>query len=442
MKTSYYDLKFSIHKASSLLFPFMLFGVMMSVLFVPLYNAFLTDILPASFVYYIQFWSVECFYVAFAMFLCQKLVGNLGIAPALTLGLYFSLFYEGGIRGSGSLGYMGYLATAVALAYTINYIIKGYSRFLQWVLKHIRSGLEKKLKDKSLDTALGILKGLEGGSDWFFFTMMFPMMGAVIVGVLAVKLIAEPFSAIGADFAAYIVTIPVGQLALAGLLIGLIVGFDLTGPLSMSLFVGLVSLVNAEGTEHAAMLMTIFAACLVTPTWMTLMVIAVTKGTKRKWPFDGDDVNFTITGPINAFFGNVRLTTVAPMVYALRDPVRVIPCYMLACGVAGILTAMFGKFNAYYIGNEYAAILADTEAFNQPYHALSSLKLTLGSGDIKGYLMLSVFLGAVLGTAALFGLRTVQYSRQIKRGKNPLVAYGEVSAETPDKPDPSQESAF
>jgi hypothetical protein len=56
--------------------------------------------------------------------------------------------------------------------------------------------------------------------------------------------------------------------------------------------------------------------------------------------------------------------------------------------------------------------------------------------------MLSVFLGAVLGTAVLFGLRTVQYSRQIKRGKNPLVVYGEVGAETPDKPDPAQESAF
>ena len=49
-----------------------------------------------------------------------------------------------------------------------------------------------------------------------------------------------------------------------------------------------------------------------------------------------------MSGPINAFFDNMKLTVIFAAPYACRDPFRVIPCYLLTCSLTGLFSGAAG----------------------------------------------------------------------------------------------------
>ena len=126
---------------------------------------------------------------------------------------------------------------------------------------------------------------------------------------------------------------------------GLFVGFDIIGPISMAAF-GVAITALAAGN---AQLMTIYGACFVTVGWVPLMTVLLSKITKKGGKPDTDDFNLSVSGPINAFFENIKLTVAFSMPYAYRSPLTVIPGLMVGSAATGLITALCGIVNNAYL---------------------------------------------------------------------------------------------
>ena len=99
-------------------------------------------------------------------------------------------------------------------------------------------------------------------------------------------------------------------------------------------------------------LMTTFGLCFAATGWIPLFAWLLHLITKKGPRFDGDDANLAMSGPINAFFDNMKLTVIFAAPYACRDPFRVIPCYLLTCSLTGLFSGAAGLANSLYTAPE------------------------------------------------------------------------------------------
>ena len=206
------------------------------------------------------------------------------------------------------------------------------------------------------------------------------------------------------------------SVVLCAACMGLMVGFDLIGPISMSAFAVAV----AAFFDGNAQLMTIYGACFITIGWIPLMTVLLQKITKKGGKADTDDFNLAASGPINAFFENVKLTVAFSMPYAYRSPLTVIPGYMLGAAATGILTAAFGIVNTAYLtelpkygnGETFAEMFSREEIY-------ISFTLPLRSGDwltCRIPLFFIILFGALVGGACMLLFKELAYRSQKKRG--------------------------
>lgn len=80
-----------------------------------------------------------------------------------------------------------------------------------------------------------------------------------------------------------------------------------------------------------------------------------------------------MSGPINAFFDNMKLTVIFAAPYACRDPFRVIPCYLLTCSLTGLSAARPGLRTRSIPRRKNRAILKGDwyTSFLQPMRSIS-----------------------------------------------------------------------
>lgn len=429
----------NIYRATAILFIVQLFGALGAGFFFVVQNILgIEHILGATepqnenILWFILFWGTDFFFVALAVVLSYLIAGLPAIAPALALGIYFAHFAGTPVSavdmysayfatplnhgGGVNIGYMGYLILAVFLSYCIKYLFIAWNNCKESLgAKMDRSFAKRRAAGKKMPeglTGVGILEQV----DLIVLVLIMPVVAAALTFLLVHYGIEIPFNALGNALQAPLTELSGVSVVLCALVMGLMVGFDLIGPVSMSAF----AVAAAAFFDGNAQLMTIYGACFITVGWIPLMTVLLQKITKKGGHTDEDDFNFAVSGPINAFFENVKLTVAFSMPYAYRSPLTVIPGYMLGAAATGVLTAAFGIVNTAYLtelpkygnGETFAEMFSREEIY-------ISFTLPLRSGDwlsCRIPLFFIILFGALVGGACMLLFKELAYRSQKKRG--------------------------
>ena len=389
MKRLIVDTNKKIYRATSVMFMVQLFGAFGAGLlyFIGHTGGAITSL------WFLFFYATDFAVVFFALTLSYLIAGLPAIAPALTLALYFANFAGDPLPGSrfyvnffatpahqgggANIGYISYLIMALSVSLMIKLLYIAWDKLKDALGKKLDSPLDKlgrriKLIPKSL-TGTGALEM----ADILLLYLIIPALSAAVTWFLIRYGIQKPFEWLGDALMAPLSALASKGTVLIAVIIGLMVGFDITGPLSAAAF----TVAAASFAAGNSRLMTIYAACFITVGWIPFGAVLLGKITKRTHT-DADDFNIAVSGPINAFFENIKLTVAFSMNYAYRSPFTVIPGYMAGCALAGFLTAVFGIVNTEYLtglpknggGRTYAELFAAGERY-------ISFTLPLRSGD-------------------------------------------------------------
>ena len=449
MKTLYRDCKQGIYEGTSVSFMVILFGALGAGLFFFLQNIFqLNHVLGATEaaneprLWFILFWATDFFFIIMALVTAFKIAGPSAIAPVLALSVYFAhftydpvpaegtyLYYFGsplGYAHATEIGYMGYLILAVFLALAIRLMSAGWQSMKDALgrgLEKLFAGLRKKLK-KLPETMSGA--EIANGLDLFVCMLVIPPIAAALTFLLVRYGIALPFGALASSLGSALAQLASSHVILAAVVIGLMVGFDIIGPVSLAAY-GVCTAAYLDSGN--AQLVTIYGAVFVTVGWTAFFGVLWCKLFKRGGTPDNEDFNMATSGPINAFFENIKLTTIFAMPIAARSPFSFIPGYMAGAGVTGFLTALFKIVNGAYLDGSLPKYTSGFHAYggvDQTYRMLfergelyMGFSLPLRSGDwltCRIPLFFIILFGGAVGGFVILFLRDLQCRLLKKRG--------------------------
>jgi len=421
-------LKAAVYRATAVMFVIQIFGAL-GAGFVFVTGSILGIEIPVGkdfwqIFLHLCFWATDFAFVGFTLALAYLIAGIPAIAPALTLSLFYSHFaglYSGAqltiplyadffvppTNGAGgqNIGYMGFLFIALGVGYGI--------RGLYTLWNHIKNKGSVWL-DKSLNKAEKLKDfksiGLLEGTDLVVLILILPIVTALVTYFAVQYLVAVPFKALGESFEPIITELfAAGKSAQGGLLMGLLVGADTIGPLSMSAF----RAATAASASGDAMPMTAYALAFAATGWICFAAFLMNKIFKRGCKMDTDDLNLTLSGPVNVLFDNMKLTVAFGMPFAYRSPFSAIPGTIAGCALTALLACVAGLSNAKYVTQEYIEKFRAGDyyvSFAQPH-------LMTRDGTNNIWLTLAVISGGVIAGAAVVTLiRELIFRAQQKRG--------------------------
>ena len=444
MKKLYLDTKEKIYRATAIIFIVQLFGALGAGFFFFVQNIFqsyhilgLTGAENEPTLWFILFWATDFFFVALAVIVAYLIAGLPALAPAMALSVYFAHFTSApadaintyacffatpaNYEKATSIGYMGYLIMAVILGLLIKLLYAGWSN-----LKPVIGSKIDKLLGK-IKAIPDTVKGLEiiEGVDLIVMILILPVASAAITFMLIKYGIQVPFAAIAEALGNTLNALAENNIIIASLVMGLMVGFDLIGPVSLAAFSVATGAYLATGN---AQLITIYSVCFIATGWTSFFGILLCKIFK-KGKTDTDDMNFATSGPINAIFENIKLTTAFSMPLACRSPFTVIPGLMAGSALGGVLTAAFGIVNNAYIDGTLPAYTSSKYTFAGAEYTFRELfemgeiymsfTLPLRSGDwLTCRLPLAaIILGcAIVGGFVIMLLKEGEYRFMSKKG--------------------------
>ena len=364
MKKLYVDVKSKIYRATAITFIVQLFGALGAGFFFVIQNLFsqyhmlgATGAENEPTLWFILFWATDFFFVITGLIVAYLIAGLPAVAPSLALSIYFAHFAAPAADAvsfypcffatpanydkSTTIGYMGYLIMSVVLALLIKYLYIGWTALKPVIgakLDKIFSALRKKIKLIPEE-----LKGITliEGVDLIVMILIIPVASAATTFVLVKFGIELPFSVLAQNLGEMLTEVSETSVIFAAVIMGLMVGFDVIGPVSLSAF---SVACTAYLTTGNAQLLTIYSVCFITIGWTAFFGILLSKIFK-KGHTDTDDMNLATSGPINAFFENIKLTNAFSMPIAMRSPFTVIPGFMAGSALGGFLTAVFGIVN-------------------------------------------------------------------------------------------------
>ena len=367
MKKLYIDVKSKIYRATAITFIVQLFGALGAGFFFVIQNLFgQYHILGATgaenepTLWFILFWATDFFFIITGLIVAYLIAGLPAVAPSLSLSIYFAHFAApsadavnfypcffatpANYSDATAIGYMGYLIMAVVLALLIKYLYAGWTA-LKPVIGSKLDGVFNKLR-KKIRLIPEELKGLTliEGVDLIVMILIIPVASAATTFIFVKYGIEMPFGLLADKLGEILTGVAEVSVIPAAVIMGLMVGFDVIGPVSLSAFAVASTAFVATGN---AQLLTIYSVCFITVGWTAFFGIFLSKIFK-KGHTDTDDMNLATSGPINAFFENIKLTNAFSMPIAMRSPFTVIPGFMTGSAVGGLLTALFGIVNTAY----------------------------------------------------------------------------------------------
>lgn len=449
IKRLYLDTKEKIYRATSIMFIVQLFGALGAGFFFVIQNLFQSyHMLGATgaenepTLWFILFWATDFFFVALAVVVSYLIAGLPAVAPSLALSVYFCHFTsasEGAenmyncffatpsnYADATAIGYMGYLIMAVMLSLMIKLLFAGWTQAKNPIGRGI-DNLLAKLK-KKIKAIPDTLKGIEiiEGVDLIVLVLIIPVACCALTFVLIKYGIEVPFAALAEALGNVLTSLTTDNVILAALVMGLMVGFDLIGPVSLSAFSVAASAYLATGN---AQLITIYSVCFITVGWTAFFGMLCCKIFKKGGKTNTDDFNFATTGPINAFFENIKLTVAPSMPLAMRSPFTMIPGLIAGSAVGGVLTALLGIVNTAYTdgslpryatGNyTYGAVDYTYAQLFEQGEIFMSFTLPLRSGDFltcRLPLFFIILVSAFIGGLVVMALRQGEYKFLSKRG--------------------------
>ena len=449
MKKLYLDTKEKIYRATSIMFIVQLFGALGAGFFFVIQNIFqsyhmlgATGAANEPTLWFILFWATDFFFVALAVVLSYLIAGLPAIAPSLALAVYFchftapaesaemmySCFFAtpANYSQATSIGYMGYLIMTVMLSLLIKLIYAGWSEAKVSIGKGLDS-LFAKLR-KKIKALPETLKGIDiiDGVDLIVYVLIIPVACCALTFILVKYGIEVPFAALSESLGNVLSDLANSNVIVAALVMGLMVGFDLIGPVSLAAFSVATTSYLATGN---AQLITIYSVCFITVGWTAFFGILCCKLFKKGGKPDTDDFNLATTGPINAFFENIKLTVAPSMPLAMRSPLTMIPGFMAGSAIGGVITAVFGIVNTAYTDGSLPRYATGNYTYGNVDYTYAELfekgeiymsfTLPLRSGDFltcRLPLFFIILASAFIGGLVIMALREGEYRFLSKRG--------------------------
>ncbi|MDF2902968.1 MAG: family fructose/mannitol porter component [Bacillus sp. (in: firmicutes)] len=173
-----------------------------------------------------------------------------------------------------------------------------------------------------------VLSGLPASLEGIKTILLYPLLGIAITGFIMVFGITKPVGILNSAITDWLSGIGTGNAVVLGILLGLMMAFDMGGPVNKAAYVfGTGLLANGVYEPMAA----IMAAGMVPP----LAIAVATTLFKNKFTTQEKDA-----GKANYIMG-LSFITEGAIPFAAADPIRIIPSIMVGAAVTGGLSMMF-----------------------------------------------------------------------------------------------------
>ncbi|OLS40628.1 PTS fructose transporter subunit IIABC [Bacillus sp. MRMR6] len=173
-----------------------------------------------------------------------------------------------------------------------------------------------------------LLAGMPSSLEGIKTILLYPLLGIAITGFIMLFVVNKPVGALNTAISDWLSGLGTGNAILLGIILGLMMAFDMGGPVNKAAYVfGTGLLANGVYEPMAA----IMAAGMVPPLGIALAT------TLFKKKFNKQDQE---AGKVNYIMG-LSFITEGAIPFAAADPVRVIPSLMAGSAVAGALSMMF-----------------------------------------------------------------------------------------------------
>lgn len=159
--------------------------------------------------------------------------------------------------------------------------------------------------------------------------LILPVLSCLIVGLLMIYAIGTPIKGIMTGLTNWLSGLSNANAALLGLVLGLMMAFDMGGPVNKAAYTFATGLLASNIFAPMAAVM---AAGMTPPLGLALAtVIAKDRFTKEE-----------IEAGKAAWFLGISFITEGAIPFAAADPLRVIPSIMIGSGITGALSMLFG----------------------------------------------------------------------------------------------------
>jgi PTS system fructose-specific IIC component len=159
--------------------------------------------------------------------------------------------------------------------------------------------------------------------------LFYPLVGTFIVGALMVLVIGEPIAAVTTAVTSWLNGLSGANAVLLGIILGLMMAFDMGGPINKVAYTFAVGLIAAGVLAPMAAVM---AAGMTPPLGLALATVL------RKRLFTEQERE---AGKA-AWLMGASFITEGAIPFAAADPIRVIPAIMVGSAVTGALSMAFG----------------------------------------------------------------------------------------------------
>lgn len=172
-----------------------------------------------------------------------------------------------------------------------------------------------------------VFSGLPASLEGIKTILIYPLFGIALTGFLMLYVVNKPVGALNSAITDWLSGLGTGNAVLLGAILGLMMAFDMGGPINKSAYVfGTGLLANGVYEPMAA----VMAAGMVPP----LAIALATTIFKNKFSMQERDA-----GKANYIMGASFITEGA-IPFAAADPIRVIPSIMVGSAVAGAISMM------------------------------------------------------------------------------------------------------
>lgn len=173
-----------------------------------------------------------------------------------------------------------------------------------------------------------LFAGLPASIEGIKTILIYPLLGIALTGFIMIYVINKPVGALNTAITEWLSGLGTGNAIVLGILLGLMMAFDMGGPVNKAAYVFGTGLIANGVYEPMAAIM---AAGMVPP----LGIAIATTLFKNKFTKEDREA-----GKVNYIMG-LSFITEGAIPFAAADPIRVIPSVMVGSAIAGALSMMF-----------------------------------------------------------------------------------------------------
>ncbi|MEV6620677.1 fructose-specific PTS transporter subunit EIIC [Amycolatopsis sp. NPDC051106] len=162
--------------------------------------------------------------------------------------------------------------------------------------------------------------------------VVYPLLGSIVVGVLMYVLVGKPIAAATTGLTNWLNSLSGVSALLLGALLGLMMAFDMGGPVNKAAYAFAVGGLTTGATASLQIMAAVMAAGMVPP-----LALALASTVRKKLFTEAERENGRAAWLLGASF-----ITEGAIPFAAADPFRVIPSIMLGSAVTGSLSMAFG----------------------------------------------------------------------------------------------------